>query len=136
MGKLEVTVIKDNVDKPDSLRINKNKKEILANLSAFIIEDGESIISVIPSLSISGYGLTVEDAHEMAFEGVHDYLESLSKLSSKELEAELLKYDWHKKSPLKNKEYSNSAYIDKEGVLQNLDLPKDTPIRKEKFQLH
>ncbi|MBK7306852.1 MAG: hypothetical protein IPI88_07260 [Chitinophagaceae bacterium] len=73
----------------------------------------------MPSLDITGYGETRERAIEMLKFSILDYFESLIKLPSKQIEAELHKFGW-KQNKLRHKQYSK-AYVDINGELQNFN---------------
>lgn len=111
-----------NIDKnnlKEFIVFSKNKTRI--GLFVFSGKDKEtgSFISVVPSLQISGYGSTLEEADEMLNTSVNEYIRELTKLSSKEKHNELIRSGW-RKAPHKNKEFR--PYIDADGVLRDFDF--------------
>ena len=121
------------VDQP-SIYINRSKGEFKAQFNVFYLKDGDYIVAYAPNFEMSGYGLTDEDASRMLKESLSGYSQMLLTLKEDELLAELAKTGWRQKSFAK-KRYENAAHIDKDGVLRNLDLPADTPIREHSLSL-
>jgi len=113
----------------EKIIIFKSKKRIRFSLKVFVLKDGEYWVSYIPSLSISGYGKNKDDAHSMAKESLDDYFTNLFDLSMERIDKELSSQNWSKRR-INNKEYSNTAHVDEQGVLRNLDLPEDTVIER------
>ena len=62
----------------------------------FLDKESDSIVVYVPSLDISGYGKTVEDAREMVRFCIDSYMTDLSKLPLKEIHHELFKLGWSK----------------------------------------
>jgi len=120
-------LIKSTSEDKDELHINVTRKEgmkIRSNLAGFKFfdRDTKQYIFFIPSLEISGYGETIEQATEMAKVCLDDLYEGFAKLSRKELASELTKMGW--KKGLFNKDFSKS-YVDGLGELKNFNVELD-----------
>lgn len=83
-------------------------------------------LSVIPSLQISGYGNTIEEADDMVNSSLVEYIKELQKLSVKERTIELMRTGW-KKAVHKNKEFR--PYVDSEGILRDFEFDGDVKKR-------
>ncbi len=129
MGLLRFKEIKNkDVNKPHTatLVINKSKGKIKATFRVFHILDGNFKVAYIPALNLSGYGKSDENAYDMLKEVLSDYFGSLVSLRKDQLLSELGKYGWT--AGFFAKQFTNNTYVDKDGVLKNFELPKDTPI--------
>ena len=84
-------------------------------------KDGDHFVSIIPSLMISGYGATEEEADASLDENVETFCEDFLKLDPINQKAELRKLGF---SQLKyqNKNFSK-LYVDENGLLQGLENP-------------
>lgn len=109
---------KDNTEATENLRISNS--ELNLTIRVFDGKDGDFFILFSPSLNISGYGLSKKDAEESFKTSIEAFALDIKELSTKKREAALTKLGWHKEK-LKQKNYSH-AFIDKEGILQNLGL--------------
>jgi len=80
------------------LKIKKNKgvTTLKCRVSAFSFLDKETKMQMIyiPSLEISGYGDTIEEADTMARNCLKDYCDNLVKLSLKGISAEMIRLGW------------------------------------------
>lgn len=104
---------------------------MVINVADFV--DHGHVVVYAPSLKISVYGATKDEAVKMLFEEVLvDYFQNLFQLKESELTKELAKYNWERSRILK-KRYSNSSYVDAEGILKNFNLPKETPINQHRM---
>lgn len=115
----------------DSIRYRKGHISASLTVVSFI-EDGSYVV-YSPSLEMTGYGDTEEEAKEMFSFSMEDYFKSLIKLSHKTIEAELRKYGFKQKK-FKSKNYSK-LYVDQDGVLQGLDQPSLEEVKIEKFEV-
>jgi predicted RNase H-like HicB family nuclease len=129
MAKFNFIVNKKPRKESDFLVIKSRQRRIEMNLRAYQIKDHDYFIQYIPSLNLSGYGDTEDEALEMLKVVVEDYCENLSCLKPELQAAELSKYGF-KQERWKSKQYTSNAHIDKLGVLQNFELPADTPIEE------
>jgi len=118
------------------LKINYKGKSAKVLLRLIGLEDHEYKICYIPSLELSSYGNTFDEAKKMMNEVLHDFFECLFKLPEYEVVKELNKYGWKRKSNILKKEFENtSPFIDKDGILNNFNLPKETKIKEEFISL-
>jgi hypothetical protein len=88
----------------------------------FTGKSGDHWISIIPSLNISGYGNTENEAIQDLEYNVEVFSKDLFKLDHLQRVKELKKLGWTKHKYLK-KQYS-SSFVDENGVLQNFDFPE------------
>lgn len=97
-------------------------KSITANLKVvnYTDKDTNHIIFFCPSLDVTGYGETKEQAEEVFKFSLTEVFKHLVDLSHKQLEDELRKCGW-KKDRIKNKEYSKT-YVDVSGELKEFSL--------------
>jgi len=114
------------------MSINQRKKRVKGEFKIFKIVEGEFIIMYIPAYNMTAYGKNDQEAFEMLEESLDDYFDALIYLKKDDIIKELSKYGW--KQSLFSKQFHNKAYIDKNGVLKNLDLPEDTQIEESKVE--
>jgi hypothetical protein len=101
------------------LRIKGKKLTIKATVISG--KDGEHFISIIPSLMISGYGATEEEADCSLDENVETFCEDFLKLDQANQQAELRKLGF---SQFKyQKKNFSKLYVDENGLLQGLENP-------------
>lgn len=101
----------------ETIRIKGGKIHI--DILTFSGKEGDHYIFVSPSINVSGYGSTREEAIESFKENVQLFCADLMKLSVSSREAELFKMGFSRVK-LQNKNFSKS-YIDSEGVLQGFE---------------
>lgn len=116
------------------LKIGSNS--ITGNVRAVRFMDGDYWILYIPSLNLSAYGTTYQEAHDMMKDVViKDFCINVMKSKNKDaIIADLKKLGWLK-SRIFQKDLSKSSYIDKEGILREFELPEDTEIKEEAVQI-
>ncbi|MEQ9423487.1 MAG: hypothetical protein RJQ09_03645 [Cyclobacteriaceae bacterium] len=114
------------------LKINPSKKRLSGLLHTFIINDHDHYVKYIPSLNLSAYGDTKEELEEMMQVCLEEYLDAFFDLSDSEMQKELSKYGWEREK-LFRKRYFNNSYVDKEGILQNFNLPAETEISESQI---
>jgi len=113
------------------LKLGKKMKRAKANLFVYEFEDNGFFISYNQSLQLSAYGKTQAEAEKRFAEEVFpDFCEHLTELSEDQIFAELKKLGW-KRSPFFKKELSNTAYVDREGILKNFNLPTETKVKEQ-----
>lgn len=124
MAKLTKTAL-ENQPQVDTIRI----KGADLNLEATVVsgKEGEHFVSIIPSLMISGYGATEQEAIESLDENVETFCEDFVKLSLEQRKAELIKLGF-KPVPFHRKNFSK-LFVDENGLLQGLE---NVTIRKNK----
>lgn len=108
----------------EMFRIKGNKIDF--GVVTFEGKEGDVFIVYTPSLEISGYGNTKEEAKKSFDFNISQFCEDLYLLNTKNRDTLLTDLGWSKVK-YKNKNYSK-AYIDNEGVLKNFD--KGTVERK------
>jgi len=136
MGDFKSFVTSD-IEKPERLYIRRRKrgpKTINAILKTFTINDGTFIVKLIPALNISGYGETESDAESMLKEILGDYFDSILELKHYKLIHDLSKYGW-KLGPYSKKTFKKTIPINKDIVLNEFGLPKNTPIKESMLQV-
>lgn len=90
-------------------------------------KEGEHFVSIIPSLMISGYGSTEEEAMESLDENMETFCEDFMKLNQDQRKSELIKlgftqFRYHSKN-------FSKLYVDENGLLQGLE---NVTIKKNK----
>ena len=115
-----------DINEPQTLIINKSKGTIRGVLRVFYITDRKFQVAFMPALNVSGYGKTQDEARSMLREIIEDYFTGLLELKRVKLMAELSKFGWQSGSF--KKRFENTAHVDKEGILRNLAMPKNTPV--------
>lgn len=106
------------VERKEHIRISSSEMTLM--IRVFDGRDGDFHIIYSPSLNISGYGSNFKEAEELFKSSIEAFALDIRELSSKKRNAALAQLGWHKEK-LKQKNFSH-AFIDKEGVLQNLGL--------------
>lgn len=114
MGRLQFL---DKVSTKDTLRVNpsKNRVELTAGMYK-ITEKNDHIILYIPSLNLSGYGDSVDEAREMLQFSLDEYFNYFFKLSRKQQAEELQNKGWNKVW-LSSKEFSK-VHVNINGELE------------------
>lgn len=104
-------------DIKETVRIKGNKLSI--KILAATGKEGDYFVTVSPSLLVSGYGSTEEDAKQSFEENLRLFCEDFMKLNQPQRESELIKLGFSKVK-FHNKDYSK-AYVDEDGVLQGFE---------------
>lgn len=102
--------------------IKLNPKRVQGRFLNFTGKSGGHWVSIIPSLNVSGYGESEEEALEDSEYNLKVFFKDLYELSPLQRDIELKKMGWSQNKIFKKK-YS-STYVDENGVLQNFDSPK------------
>lgn len=108
----------NQIEDKEYIRISDTVLEM--SIITFGGKDGDYFIQYSPSLRISGYGKTPQEAEESMRVSIEAFALDLKKLSVKKRETVLNSLGWSKER-FKSKNFSH-AYIDKEGVIQGLGL--------------
>jgi hypothetical protein len=82
-------------------------------------KDGEFYVNISPSIHVSGYGRTPEDAEKSFEENMKLFCEDLMSLPKEKRDHQLISLGFSR-SKLKTKNFSKT-YIDKDGALQNFE---------------
>ena len=101
----------------ETIRVNRSKLNI--RILRFTGKEGKHFVCISPSVFVSGYGKTKNEAWESFDTNMQLFCEDLMQLSTNEREKELRKLGF-KKERLKHKNFSK-AYVDENGVLQNFE---------------
>lgn len=90
-------------------------------------KDGEYFVSIVPSLMISGYGSTEQQAMDSLDENMETFCEDFMKLNQDQRKAELIRLGF-KQVRYHSKNFSK-LYVDENGLLQGLE---NVTIKKNK----
>ena len=113
------------------LVLSKKQKKAKARLFVYQFEDNGFFISYNKSLELSAYGKTQEEAKKRFIEVVFpDFCEHLVELPENKIFDELNRLGWSR-SPFFKKELSNTAYVDKAGILKNFNLPEGSEVKDQ-----
>ena len=131
MGNLTITGLANEAK--EVISVNKAAGKIKGSLAVlkFRDKDTNQLILFCPSLDVTGYGENHQKASQMLTFSINNYFDFLIKLSSKQIEAELIKFGW-KQNRLRHKQYSK-AYADTNGELKNFNAADD---KVERLTLH
>ena len=116
------------MSKDSFLKISRTRQNhsIKGQVRAVDFEQDGHYIIYIPSLGLSAYGDDVVQARKMMSEFViPDFCETLLQQSLSKIINELKNLGWAP-SPFFKSELSTAAHIDKEGILKDFDLPRNT----------
>ncbi|GAB4042067.1 type II toxin-antitoxin system HicB family antitoxin [Spirosoma jeollabukense] len=115
----------------NKLTIDYGRGMIKGTFSIYTFEDNGFIVHYIPSLNLSAYGDTEQEASEMLKDAIlPDFCQKLFAASRPKSFEHLSKLGWSAVSRESDK-FENTAYVDRNGVLRNFDLPEDTPIEEQ-----
>ncbi len=130
------TPLKNVTTVTEFIKINFSRKEASMRIHVASFIDHDHHVAYVPSLKLSGYGATKEEAMEMLFQDViNDMFDNLLVLGESGVSKELAKYGWHK-SLIPNKKYYNDLpYVDPNGILENFNLPEDTSIEVKMMEV-
>ncbi len=99
-------------------------------LHSVTFDDHGHVIIYVPSLNISAYGDTFEEAQEMLEVALDDFCETLYSLPEPQRTEELKKYGWNRNPLFKKKFEISDSFVDKEGLLKNFELSDDTKVEE------
>ncbi|HEY6976339.1 MAG TPA: hypothetical protein VH396_08615 [Chitinophagaceae bacterium] len=110
----------------DHLRIDFSTGKITATLAGFIFldKDANVFVAYLPSLEVSGYGSTVNDAQEMFKFSIKDFFDYLTQISIEEVQRELRKLGWKKNSHF-NKRFSKDQ-VNIRDLLKDYNIEEST----------
>ena len=101
----------------DIIRVKNGK--IFCSLNIYSGKQGDYIINYCPSLNISGYGKTEEEAENFIKVEMEVFCEDLHSMNTKEKEAFLSSLGF-KRDVFATKNYSK-AFVDEDGKLQDFE---------------
>ena len=108
------------------IQYGKNHKTLNGLIKAIEFENDGYHIVYLPSLKISSYGKSKEEAEEMMKEVViKDFCETLMDQKLSKVLADLHSLGFKKRGFFET-EMSKSAHVDKEGILKDFDLAENT----------
>jgi hypothetical protein len=113
--------------KPEEDTIRIKGDNLSLQVTVISGKEGEHYVSIVPSLMISGYGSTEQEALDSLDENVETFCEDFIKLSSEQRKSELVKLGfsqvrYHRKN-------FSKLYVDENGLLQGLE---NVTIKKNK----
>jgi len=121
--------------KRERLKIDFKTKSIKGNVKGVTFREGDSYIHYIPSLNLSSYGKTKDEATEMMKDVVlRDFCESVVTKPVAFVMKELKKLGWEK-SLIFGNELSKSTYIDRDGILRDFELSPDTIFEEQAIEV-
>lgn len=114
--------------KADYLKIDFRTGTFNATLSFMDFMDGNFWISYCPSLRLSAYGSTQEEAQTMMRDVVlPDFFENLFVSPQRLVLNELKKFGWQQEKLFK-KRFHNRAPVSRQGIIKDFNLSEETPI--------
>lgn len=103
--------------KEESLKTSSDSISIEVN--TITGKEGDFWICISPSLNVSGYGRTIEEAKKSFEENIIIFCDDIQSLKSEKKHQILVSLGWKQKKYAK-KQFSK-AFVDKDGILQNLE---------------
>lgn len=108
------------------IKYNDHHKSFHGEFNSVEFENDGYTILYIPSLRLSAYGKSFEEADAMMRDVVvQDFCETLMEQKLSKILSDLKALGFNQ-SPFFKTELSKSAHIDKEGLLKDFDLSEDT----------
>ena len=112
------------------IQYGKNEKSLNGLFKAIEFENDGFVVIYLPSLKISAYGKSREEADLMMKEVViKDFCETLMAQKLDKILADLHALGFKKRGFFKT-EMSKSAHVDKEGILRDFDLAENTQFKE------
>jgi hypothetical protein len=99
-------------------QLKVSKSSLTARINVLTGKEGDTWICYSSALNVSGYGDTKKEAEESFNLNIHVFCEDLLKLKVPQQQLYLKELGWERKKFAK-KQFSK-AYVDENGVLQNL----------------
>jgi len=119
----------------EKLKISYKQKRGTGIFRIVEFEDHGSHIIFIPSLNLSSYGDTPEEAMKMMGDVVlEDFFETLFSQNESSVYEHLKNLGW-KKSGIYPKELSHDVHIDNDGILKNFNLSTETKITEKLIEV-
>lgn len=113
------------------LKINRNSGQARVGVYIVSFMDGDQHIVFIPSLNLTSYGDTLEEAKLMMRETTVDYLKELLQASEALVNAELGKYGWKRERHFKKRFNNDRPPVDRRSIIQTFGLPEETKIESD-----
>ena len=115
----------------NNLRIDFSHRKAKGKITVLYFLDNGIHVAFVPSLNLSAYGDSPKEATDMLFGVVmDDFMSNLTDLGIDGATNELKKLGWKSNRFFKKKFEADpfGPYVDKEGILTNFNLPKETSI--------
>lgn len=113
----------------ESLKIDYAGRRLHAKLKAVTFKEEEYIIVYVPSLRISGYGDTMEEAMDLAKATFEDFCENLFSQPEHKVVSVLKELGWKQDKFLK-KRMRNLSETTFEDIKREFNIPETTSIRE------
>lgn len=104
---------------PEMIKLRKSG--LKAVLNSYTGQQGEFMVTIIPSLNVTGYGRTEREAIESIRENLDTLFHDLFDVSEVERHKYLTGLGWIRNEFFKHQ--MSSTFVDENGVLQNFDFP-------------
>ncbi len=129
----KVKIHKKGDTPPETIKFKKNNEGADAIIRRFTFKDEKHFVCYAPSVNVSGYGDNEKEAEEDFFYQLNVFFEDLFELKLPQKKKVLAELGWN---PVKyhNKQLSH-AYIDPNGIIQNLQLDPKTEIKEELVEI-
>lgn len=111
--------------KKEELKISVKNRQFKAKLRCMSFKEGESFIMYIPSLELSAYGDTEEEAHEMMREVLRVLSQDFFALTQAEVDKILKDLGWNK-NKIFNKKRVHLSQTTFDDIKQLFNLPSNT----------
>ena len=121
--------LEDQESEGQSLQVNFHRRSVKGEFKVFKMTDNGFRIVFIPALNLSGYGKDEDEAFDLLKFSIDEYFNSLFKLKIDRIQNELGLLGW-KQDRLHHKRFHNVAFVDKQGILKNFNLPAETHIEE------
>lgn len=124
-------------DNPKALHVNmdtlkiefKPKRKASGTFTIHYFRDHDQFVAYSPSFNLSAYGENADEAIDRLLTTVFDdFFDHLTLLGSDRAVRELVKLGWEKENVFFKKRFISKSYVDREGVLKNFNLPKETEV--------
>jgi len=113
----------------ETLNIDFNKKIFKAKLTGIGFMEGNSHIVYLPSLQISAYGDSIEEANDMINISLKEFSENLLELSETKINDVLHKLGWEKSKFFK-KRMTNLSETTFDDIKKEFNLPDNTAVQR------
>tara|TARA_R110000868_G_scaffold355726_1_gene617287 strand:+ start:3740 stop:4105 length:366 start_codon:yes stop_codon:yes gene_type:complete len=113
----------------ENIKIDIKSKRLTATLKGIGFKEGEYFIIYIPSLNVSGYGVTEQEANELVKITLENFSEELFKMNENKIFEQLKSLGWQK-NRIFNKRMSNLSETTFEDIIKEFNLPKETKLQE------
>lgn len=106
----------------DTEQLRITKKSLSVRVNVISGKDGDFWVCISPSLNVSGYGKTIEEARKSFSENMEVFSDDILDTLPSERNKILRQLGWKQKKYFKRQ--FSKAYVDEDGILQNLEQPR------------